>query len=228
MKAKRFRWYLLGYSILLLTALNIRSDEVLGITADSSDGESVYRVGCAPWALAFAAVGGCLYSLLLSSSVNISCQKMPQLFRRWIAGFIDFFWAMVLPSTFIGLVGIVIEYRHTGTFSWVVERRDPQAGEWLYAIISALLVMFVIAPSYFAILWRRGKPTPGSCILGFRIVADQENGLQFWNAVLRALLGSIALLAWPSWILAYWLKRDKFAGKFWLDAIFRTHAEFLE
>jgi hypothetical protein len=227
MKAPNFRWYVLGYSILLLIALNIRSEEAIGISADSSDGLTVYRVGCAPWALAFAFVGGCLYFLLLSSTVTTGCRKMPHLFRRWVAGFVDFLWAIVLPSTLVGLAGVLFEYHRTGTFDWLIERQDPQTSEWLFAIVCALLVMFVIAPSYFALSWWRGKPTPGSCILGFRIVADEEPGLQFWKAGLRALLGSIALLACPSWILAYWLKRNKSAGKFWLDAIFRTHAQFL-
>ena len=48
----------------------------------------------------------------------------------------------------------------------------------------------------------------------------------FINWVIKPF--SMALLAWPCWILAYWLKRDKNAGKFWLDVVFRTHAEFLE
>lgn len=228
MKAKDFRWFLLGYSALLFVALNIRSDEMVGITADWSNDDYMYRAGSAPWALAFAVVGGILYFLLLGSRVISGLQNMPHLFRRWVAGIVDFVWAIVVPAAFIGLAGVLIEYRRTGTFDWIVERQDQQTSDLLFSVVSVLLLMFVIAPSYFALSWWRGRPTPGACIFGFRVVADEGTPLQFWKAVLRALLGSMALLAWPSWILAYWLKRDKSAGKFWLDAVFRTHAEFLE
>jgi uncharacterized RDD family membrane protein YckC len=86
---------------------------------------------------------------------------------------------------------------------------------------------FVWMVLYAAVPFSMGKPTPGACILGYRVTADEGTRLGFWFATLRALLGSIALLAWPCWILAYALKRDKENGKFWLDLIFRTHAEFL-
>lgn len=228
MKAKDFRWFVLGYCGLLLTALAFRSDETIGIKAASFNGEYSYSAGSAPWAIAFAVVGTVIYSLLLSSSVISGQQRVPFLFRRWAAGFVDFIWAMFIPTAFVGLAGVLLEYRRIGAFDWLVERQEHQSGDWLYALGSALLLMFVVAPSYFAFSWWRGKPTPGSCVFGFRIVADEGTCLYFWKAGLRALLGSMALLGWPCWILAYWVKRDKSAGKFWLDAVFQTHAEFFE
>jgi len=228
MKAKDFRWFVLGYCALLLIGLAFRSDETIGISADWKNGEYSYQAGSAPWAIGFAVVGAVLYLLLLVSRVVSSSRRMSHLFRRWVAGFIDFVWAMLIPTAFIGLAAVLSEYRRTGTFDWLVERQEQQAGDWFYAIVSVLLLMFVVAPSYFAISWWRGKPTPGSCIFNFRIVPDQGAQLPFWKAGLRALLGSMALLAWPCWILAYWVKRDKSSGKFWLDAVFQTHAEFFE
>lgn len=228
MKSKDFRWFLVGYCALLMAALAVRSDETIGVSADWSNGQYSYRAGSAPWALAFAIIGAGLYFSLLLSKVVVSPSRMPHLFRRWAAGMVDFIWAFVTPAAFLGLAAILFEYRRTGAFDWLVERQEQQPGDWLFAFASVLLLMFVAVPCYFAFSWRFGKPTPGSCIFGFRIVADEGTCLHLWRAGLRALLGSLALLAWPCWILAYWVKRDKSAGKFWLDAVFRTHAEYFE
>ena len=228
LKAKDFRWFLIGYIVLLMAALTVRSDETIGVNAGLSNGEYSYRAGSAPWALAFAVVGAGLYLSLLCSKVVASLRVMPYLFRRWAAGMIDFVWAFITPTAFLGLVAILFEYRRTGVFDWLVDRQEQQPGDWLFAFASVFTLMFAVLPCYFALSWRFGKPTPGSCIFGFRIVADEGTHLHFWKAGLRALLGSMALLAWPCWILAYWVKRDKSAGKFWLDAVFRTHAEYFD
>jgi uncharacterized RDD family membrane protein YckC len=174
-----------------------------------------------------AVVGIGLYVALLLSKVGADAMPLPHLFRRWLAGILDFAWAMVIPCAFIGLAAILFEYRRTGTFEWLVERQTPEPGDWLIGGVSVLLLLFVFIPTYFAVFWRLGKPTPGSCVFNFRIVTDEGRHLSFWKAELRAFLGSMALFAWPCWILAYWMKRDRSAGKFWLDVVFRTHAEFL-
>lgn len=227
MKARDFRWFLLVYSVLLIVAMNLRSDETVGISANWTNGDYSFRAGSAPWAIAFAVVGIGLYVALTMSKVDTSERPLPDLFRRWIAGIIDFVWALIIPGAFVGLVAVLIEYKRTGVSEWLVDRQESQPSDWL-AIVFVLLLVFVIMPAYFALSWWSGKPTPGSCICNFRVAVDKGCCLPLRKAVLRALLGAMALLAWPCWILAYWLKRDKAAGKFWLDAIFQTHAEFLD
>lgn len=138
---------------------------------------------------------------------------------------LDFICALLIPAAFIGFAAALREYWRTGAFDWLIERQGKQAGDWLFAFAS-VLVLFVLMPLCCALPWCLGKPTPGSCIFGFRIVADDGTRLRLWKAGLRAMLGSLALLGWPLWILALWVKRDARAGKFWLDAVFRTHAEF--
>ena len=228
MKAKDLRWLMIGYCVLLMIGLVVSSDQSVGINAVWDNEQYTYHAGSSPWMLGMAVIGAGLYLWLFSSKVAPSVNRMPHLFRRWVAGFLDFVWAFIIPAAFMGLLAVLFEYRRTGTFQWLVERHDYQAGDGLIAVASVLLVMFAILPSYFALSWRSGNPTPGSCICGFRIVADDGTQLSFWKAGLRALLGSMALLAWPCWILAYWVKRDRSAGKFWLDAVFRTHAEYFE
>lgn len=226
MKAKDFRRVLLAYCAVLIFALLVRADETIGITSVTSNGQFSYQAGSAPWALSCAIVGAVLYILLLFSRVMARPQRMPYLFRRWAAGMLDFIWAVIIPAAFIGFAAVLREYLRTGAFDWLIERQGKQPGDWLFGFASVFLVLFVLVPCHFAVPWWQGKPTPGSCIFGFRIVADDRTRLHFWQAGLRAMLGSMALLAWPFWIFAFWVKRDKRAGKFWLDAIFRTHAEF--
>lgn len=228
MNAKNLRWLMIGYCALLLIVMVASSGQSMGMNATWYNGQYTYQAGSSPWMLGMAVAGAALYFWLLSSKTTPSPNRMPLLFRRWVAGFIDFVWAFTIPAAFIGLLAVLLEYRRTGTFQWLVERHNYQAGDGPVASASVLLTMFAIMPSYFALCWRSGKPTPGSCICRFRIVADVGTKLIFWKAGLRALLGSMALLAWPCWILAYWVKRDQSAGKFWLDAIFDTHAEYIE
>jgi len=221
------RWFVLGYFALLITTMAIHSGETVGISANWSNGDHSFRGGAPPWSLAFAVVGITLYALLALSAVSSNSQPMPFLFRRWVAGLIDWFMALILPASILGLVAVLVEYRRTGVFDLIIDRQESQPGDWTLAMAGVLLLMFVIMPAYFVVCWRSGKPTPGACVLGYRIVADEGSRLTIWFAYLRALLGSMALLAWPCWILAFAIKRDRIAGKFWLDAIFCTHAEFM-
>jgi uncharacterized RDD family membrane protein YckC len=228
MKVEYFRWLLLTYCAVLIFAMIVRSDETIGVTSDWTNGCYLYRAGSAPWALACAIVGVILYFLLLRIRGVADPRRMPHLFRRWVAGLVDFTCSLLIPAAFFGFAAVLWEYRRTGAFYWLVERQKYQPGDWLFTSVSVPLIMFVLMPSYFAFPWLRGTPTPGACIFGFRIVADEGMHLNFVKAYSRAIVGSMALLAWPSWIVVFWLKRDKRAGKFWLDAIFGTHAEFLE
>jgi uncharacterized RDD family membrane protein YckC len=227
MKPKEIRWFVLGYAALLIVAMNLRSDEMIGFGSDWTNGDYSYRVGSAPWALAFSVVGLGIYLLLVWSKVGSYSRPIPQLFRRWVAAMIDFVGALMIPVSYVGLAGILLEYRRTGVFDWLVERQQAEPGDGLYTAVSAVTMFLLIMPAYFAICWWRGRATPGSCIFNFRIVADEGTRLSLWRAYLRAMLGSIALIAWPCWILAYWLRRDQRAGKFWLDVVFKTHADSL-
>ena len=71
----------------------------------------------------------------------------------------------------------------------------------------------------------RGKPTPGACIAGYQVIADDGNPLKPKAALLRTLLG---LAAVAGAILAPLVGRDRALGKFWLDKVFNTHAVKLQ
>lgn len=152
---------------------------------------------------------------------------MPRLFRRWVAGLIDWALALLGIAPFLGLVAVLTEYKRTRVFDWVIERQQYESGDWVLSLLGVVCLMFVLMPAYFVLCWKRGRPTPGACIFGYRIVEDENSSLNTWKWYLRSLLGAMALLGWPCWILAYVLRRDKAQGKFWLDYVFKTHAEYL-
>src|ERR1035441_2443849 len=116
MKAKDLRWFLLGYFVLLIVAMNLRSDETVGINASWVNGEYSYQAGAPPWSLAFAGVGAGLYVALAASRVRASSRPVRVLFRRWCAGIIDFILSLVIPGALMGLVAVFVEYRRTGVF----------------------------------------------------------------------------------------------------------------
>jgi uncharacterized RDD family membrane protein YckC len=223
MKAAPLRWLLLAYFVLLMIAVQIRSKDLGGSGPTWLDGNYGFEAGAPPWSLAIGVIGAGFFIALISSSDDQISRSMPHLFRRWIAGWIDWILAFVVPTPFAGLVFVWDEYRQTGVFKWIIQSQEPSN------LQLSMIVLFILSSMvlYFAVPWWLGKPTPGACILGYRICPDDGSRFTFLNAIFRVLLGSVALLGWPSWIFSYFLKRDKSRGKFWLDAIFNTHAEYL-
>ena len=230
MKAQTLRWFLLGYAILLIAAIaiNSSSDEIgVGVSVSWRNDDYSFSAGAPPWVIAFAFVGFCLCLVLYRCEIPYSSAPMPHLFRRFVAGLVDWILALLIVASVVGLFNALIEYRQTGTFEWVIDRQ--QARPWdVLRVVGGLLITFAVMPVYIAIPMSEGRPTPGACILGYCVKSDAGSRLTFWSAFLRALLGAVALLGWPCWILAYLVKRDKKRGKFWLDAIFQTHAESLQ
>jgi uncharacterized RDD family membrane protein YckC len=221
-KAISLRWLSLAYFALVLAATEIRAHKLAGAAPTWLDGNYGFEAGALPWSLAVGILGLSLLFALISSSGGKTTGPMPHLFRRWIAGWIDWILAFVVPTPFAGLAFAWIEYRRTGVFKWISqspEPSDPQLG-------AIALFIFLSSVLYYAIPWWLGKATPGACIFGYRVSPDEGSRLTLVSAIMRVLLGSVALLAWPSWILSFFLKRNRSAGKFWLDAAFKTHAEY--
>jgi len=230
MKATFVRWFLIGYVVLLigLVVVYLGSEETeLGVGLSWANSDYSFSAGSAPWALLVVAVNIVLYGLLYGSEVNVTSTPMPHLFRRFLAGLVDWALAMLTVAPLIGLIALLIEYRSTGVFQWAIDRHEPHPLDTLETV-AEMPLLFGAMVFYMVIPLIKGKPTPGACVFGYRVTADEGSRLTIWFAALRALLGSVALLGWPCWILAYAVKRDKAKGKFWLDNIFRTHAEYLE
>jgi hypothetical protein len=222
-KAISLRWLSLAYFALVLLATEIRAHELAGAGPTWLDGNYGFEAGALPWSLAIGILGIGLLLALISKSGGRSAGPMPYLFRRWVAGWIDWILAFVVPTPFAALAFTWIQYQRTGVFKWL--SRSPEPGTAQLGAIT--LFIFLSMALYFAIPWWLGKATPGACIWGYRVSPDEGSRFAFGSAILRALLGAVALMAWPSWILSFFLKRNRTSGKFWLDAVFKTHAEFI-
>ena len=149
---------------------------------------------------------------------------LPGVFRRFVAFFLDFILAMVLIGAIVGFLPTLAEWKRTGTFQWQFERTlyAPSDG-WLTAAEAILLIPGLVF--YFVFPLTRLRPSPGACIAGYQIVPDDGIAISVRTAILRTLLGFIALCAA---YLAPFVARDRKKGKFWLDAVFGTRALMLK
>ncbi|WP_162601448.1 RDD family protein [Occallatibacter savannae] len=230
MKVQSLRWPLLSYLILLLSviAINSTSDELgVGVSMNWTSDDYSFSAGAPPWVVAFAFVGICLCVLLYRCQIPVPTEPMPHLIRRYLAGLADWAIALMLAASVVGLLNVLVEYAQTGNLEWVIDRQEHRPWDALRAF-GGVLSMFAVMPLFVAVPMATGRPTPGACIFGYCVRPDTGSRLTLWSAFLRALLGAFALFAWPCWIMAYFFKREKNLGKFWLDAVFETHAEFLK
>jgi hypothetical protein len=197
MNAKHFRWlFLLLLAGLVLVAFSLDAATTIGLSGESSGDKYRIAGGTAPWALLFAALTIGLYSLLMSSSPPSHGGTIRGWWWRRLAAFwLDFFLALMATSPILGLLPVLAEWRRTGVFAWSFERTTPAPGDgWLFA------AMFAIALPSLAIyyIWPlvRGRPTPGACIMGYQIVANNGSALTWRAALMRALLGLSFLRDW--------------------------------
>lgn len=226
MRALALRWAFPALLIIMIVAARLSGEGGVGVGVSWNGDDYSFSASAPPWALAFTGVSTVLCVFLLLARVDCSSRPMPHLFRRFAAGLMDWAITLVMFASMQGLASVLVEYHRTGVFNWVIDRDKQQPWDVPEAAIG-LLFVFAAMTVFFAVFFSKGTPTPGACIAGYRVCADGSSPLTFWRASLRALLGAMALLAWPGWILAYTLKREKAKGKFWLDTIFRTHAEYL-
>ncbi len=173
-----------------------------------------------PWALAYAAFVIVFYVLFLRSEPGEQGEPLPGVLRRIVAFWLDFALGMIAIVPIIGILPAMTEWKRTGTFVWNFEPSTPVPGDGLLVGIGVLLV-FVGLVYFYAWPLMRLLPTPGSCIMGYRIVVDENGKLTTRSCLLRVLLGFIAACAWP---IAPFIGRNKRKGKIWLDKVFKTRA----
>jgi RDD family protein len=220
MKPKELRWVFLIALIALLVIGLTREPESLGLSYEWTNGRYSFGGGTAPWALAFAVVMIALYLALLYSSPETSDQPMTGVFRRFVAFWLDFFLSIFVVAPIAGILPMLTEWRRTGIFQWNFERTAQYPGDTLVAAIGFPL-FFAALFAYYVLPLTRGKPSPGTCILGYRIIPKEGTALRLRTAMQRTGLGFFALCtAW----LAPFVSRDRKNGQFWLDKVFQTRA----
>lgn len=221
MKTKHFRWlFLVALAPVAISGLVGAAPAELGASIEISDDKYRFAGGTDPWALVSAALVISLYVLFLRSDPGEQGEPLPGVLRRFAAFWLDFAFGMMAIVPILGILPTMTEWKRTGIFEWNFERTTPAPGDGLLAGTGVLLA-FVWLVYFYAWPLMRLLPTPGSCIMGYRIVADEGVKLTFRQWLLRVLLGFVSVGAWP---IAPFIRRDKRKGKFWLDQVFKTRA----
>ena len=223
MTARQFRWLFLGLVAVLLFMGFVADPMTIGASAQWSNDRYHFAGGTQPWALAIAALVIGLYLLLMYSAPLGVGTPLPGVLRRFVAFWLDFVLAMVAAGPIFGVIPTLMEWRRTGIFEWVFERTTPAPGDGLL-LATGFLLCSVALVLYYAFPLAHNRPSPGTCICGYQIVADNGGTLSLRTALLRTFLGFIALCAA---YLAPFVARDRKNGKFWLDKVFGTRAVML-
>ncbi len=225
MSVTQTRWVLAGLLLFWIILLNVFPGEsrTIGVSAQWSNGDYRFAGGTDPAALAMAVlfIGG--YFLAFNTLGSENGKPVGGVFRRFVAFWLDFAIAMFAITPVLGVVPAVLEWNRTHTFQWHFERNVVAKGDSLQ--VSALLLLtFAGLVCYNIVPILGGRPSPGACIMGYRVVRDNDASFTFWKASLRTVVGFIAVCGA---YLAPFIARDKKNGKFWLDKVFSTHATAL-
>jgi uncharacterized RDD family membrane protein YckC len=220
MKVKQYRWAFIGAFAAFVILAFVSQLPTMGASAEWNNGRYRFAGGTTPWALAYALLVIGLYISLMYASPSDEGPTLPGVIRRFVAFWLDFMLAMFALAPILGILPTITEWRRTGVFAWNFERTTPTPSDMLLASI-ILVLCSVSLVLYFALPLIRRRPSPGGCIVGYQIVPDEGITLTFRMAVLRTLLGFIAVC---SAYLAPFIARDRKKGKFWLDKVFGTRA----
>ena len=217
---RQLRWFFLAALAILFIAGLVSQPAEFGASQEWSNGKYRFAGGTAPWALLLSATILALYLLLASAERANLGPPLQGLVRRFFAFFVDFLLAMFMIGPILGIVPMLVEWRRTGLFRWTFERDTPAVGD-SFLTIALVLLASVLLIIYYSVPLVRDRPSPGSCILGYQTIADEGERITTRRAVLRTLLGFMALCSWP---LLLFMGRDRNMGKFWVDKVFRTRA----
>jgi uncharacterized RDD family membrane protein YckC len=220
MMAKNFKWLFVGLLVVLLFVGIAVEPTSIGLWAQWSNDRYHFGGGTQPWALAFAALVVGLYFLLMYAAPFGVGRPLPGVVVRFVAFWLDFVLAMMVVAPIFGILPTVTEWRRTGVFEWVFDRTNSAPGDGLL-IVAQFLLISVALVFYYAFPLVRRRPSPGTCIVGYQVVAEDGVTMTLRTALLRTLLGFIALCVA---YLAPFIERDRKNGKFWLDKVFGTRA----
>jgi uncharacterized RDD family membrane protein YckC len=220
MNAKEIRW-LFPAAMAAVLVMGFAAGPVnFGVSEVWNNGHYSFGGGTAPWALAFSLVIIAFYLLLMYSVPAVIGEPMPGVFRRFVAFWLDFILAMMVVGPVLGILPMLTEWKRTGVFQWNFERTTRAPGDVLLAMIGVTLAFAALA-LYYAVPLVRRKPSPGACVLGYQVVPEEGTTLHLHTALLRTLLGFVAVCAW--WLTPF-VARDRKKGQLWLDKVFRTRA----
>jgi len=119
---------------------------------------------------------------------------------------------------------IVLATLFTVMYLALMGAAPPELGEVLPGVVRRFFAFWLDFLFYFAVPLMRRRPSPGSCIAGYQVMPDEGRTLTLWRAILRTIVGFVAMSMWP---LTPFIARQRKKGKVWFDGPFRTHAVIL-
>jgi hypothetical protein len=224
MNVKRIRWFFISLlGLVTFFAILSPAPVTLGASSTWTNGNYRFAGGTHPAALVVAALFTILYFALMVVAPPELGEALPGVVRRFFAFWLDFIIAMIVIGPAFGIFATIAEWRRTGVFVWMFERETSAPTDILLTTGGASLV-FVLLLFYFVIPLVRRRPSPGSCITGYQIISDAGECLTLRKAILRTILGFLAMSMWP---LTPFIARQRKKGKVWFDREFSTHAVIL-
>jgi len=218
MKITDLRWIFVGLLAVWLVQTFISSAELTNVFTLSNN-QLVARTN--PFDLGCSLVLLVLYLFLVNAKVSNTAGCLPGVFRIFIAFWIDLIAMVTLLAPIMAFIPLFAEWvRTSGDLQWALERTATSTGEIIF-FTSLLFVGLLLTLLYFAIPMMNHRPTPGACVMGYRIVPDSGTALTLKKALLRTCVGFVAACA--AWAAPF-LGRNREEGKFWLDLVFSTHA----
>jgi hypothetical protein len=216
----QLRWLFLAALATMLVASNLNESRIFGVSAEWSNNRYRFAAGTAPWALLSAVLVVFLYVLLVYAEPSGPGNR----FRAYFAGLshsgLISFSQCSESRLFLASYLWLSSGKGREFFSGLSSARTPARGDGSIAAVSILLT-FATLLFYYAVPLIRRRPSPGVCVLGYQIIADDGTVMTMKKAVLRTLLGFIAVC---SAYLAPFIARHRKNGKFWLDTVFSTQA----
>lgn len=225
MTVRKFRRVFLALLGLILCLSTVWPEEIaFGASIEWVNGEYAFSAGARPWSIGLAAVILVAFVVFMQARGVESARPLPGLLRRFGAFWLDFVLALFALGPLLGIVPMVVEWRRTGVFTWYFARNTQAAGDVSVALLlTSLLIIGLLF--YFTIPLVLRRPSPGACVAGYQVVADVGYSLSLRRALLRNLVGYIALCS--AWIAPF-VGRNQQDGKFWLDKVFHTRAVHLD
>ena len=220
MKPRELRWLFIAVLAVLMIVDYVSEPITVGVSAEWRNERYQFAGGTSLLGLVLSLLIIGLYILLMYGAVTNLGHALPGVFRRFVAFWIDFWIAISALAPILGILPVLIEWKRTGVFEWSFVRATPAKGDWLIATLGVVLAAVALL-LYYSLPLIRQRPSPGSCIVGYQVVPDEDTTLSLRTALLRTLLGFVAA---ASAYLAPFVGRDRKHGKFWLDKVFRTHA----
>jgi hypothetical protein len=199
---------------------NIGHPAVIGATMEYFDGRYYFAGGTSPTALLQSLLFIVCYRLLLGSKQSDLGRPFPGVVGRFVAFWLDFVLAISCVAPILGIVPALAEWSRTGSFEWNFERTEAATFDG-FVTVGMVLLAFAALFFYFAWPLIRQRPSPGTCIIGYQVIADDGEVMTTKMALKRTAHGFLAV---GNVFRGLFGKRDRERGKFWLDEKYATRA----